>query len=824
MRHGIPFGALAVLLFLSATAFAQTPIPPFSDQAVENAIEKATKFLLDKQQPDGSWPLYGGGPPLGPWPDGPTALATYALLESGLSPQDARMKKALEWLQKNRSDRTYCLGLRSQVWLSVNRPTKGKYLDELKKDVEQLWKSTADGSYTYGSLGDGKSAGDNSNSQYGLLGVWAGLLANVEIPKQYWTKVMRHWLDTQNGDGGWPYAKGGESTPAMTTAGLASMFVCYEVLYQDEFIQCKGGGELPQIKKGLEWMDKNFKNTIGLNLYYAYGVERVGLASGYKYFGMIDWYKVEAMVLATLQSPDGSWPFAFPGAPDVDVSTSYGILFLVRGRNAVLFNKLEHAAATPADSGDWNNRPRDLATLTRWLTNKFERTVNWQIVNLKVPVKELHDAPLLYIAGSKAVKFSDEEMDKLRTFVLQGGTILSVPECHGIPFDASMKEVYKKLFPKYELTPCGPKHEICTVYGNISGKPKLSMITNGVRALAIHVNLEDDLPLAWQQRHEATERYAYDAASNIYMYVTDKGSLLRPRGTNPWPDVPEYKPLSVIRVARLAHSGNYDPEPLAMDRFARLMAIDYQIRIEDAAGAPKDADHIFGEPIPINELVKLSPAPALATLTGTGRLSLTSEEVKALQDYVNGGGTLLISPAGGNEDFARSAEDLLNQLYGINKVSGLASSSPLYNLPGMTIKQVKYRKKTATRLGAGNKAPNLRAVMIEKNGKSRPGIIYSREDILCGLVGYASFGMDGYDPGDGREPPPQAAAAAAPTPEVPAPAPAPAAAAAAGAPSARGSAFDILRNIVLFAANPQAPAAGSAKPTTTSTSGPVTGS
>ncbi len=46
---------------------------PFTDEAVEAAILKGIKYLMDRQKPDGSWDAYSGHPV------GTVAAATYAL-------------------------------------------------------------------------------------------------------------------------------------------------------------------------------------------------------------------------------------------------------------------------------------------------------------------------------------------------------------------------------------------------------------------------------------------------------------------------------------------------------------------------------------------------------------------------------------------------------------------------------------------------------------------------------------------------------------------------------------------------------------------------
>ena len=705
----------------------------FDAAAVDEAIEKGTQFLLSSQDPNGSWGVFGKpGPGAHNFHySGPTALAVYALLESGVNPQNPKVDKALNWLAAyDKEDRTYSLGLRCLAWHAADRKRPGRYVNKLREDAKKLWLAgRAQGNYTYVCDPTKTQHGwDNSNTQYGLLGVWAAAMANIEVPAQYWQVAMKHWQACQQDDGGWGYKGRGQggSTSAMVTGGIASLFVCYDQAYFEHFTKCNTGKtDYPRIKRGLDWLDKNFAATLGGQkmghsdlYYYLYGIERVGLASGYKYFGRVDWYKQGAQHLIRTQGGGGSWRGRW-GEP---VGTSFALLFLIRGRNAVIMNKLDF-------TGDWNNRPRDLANLTRWMNKKFERTVNWQIINLKAPVTEWHDAPILYISASRKPTFSEEEIKKLRTFVNQGGTIFGVSECGGAAgFKAGIREVYTKLFPDYPLTPCPTTHPIYTkkVYFDLPSRPRFHIASNGVRPLIVHT--DEDLPLSWQLRRTVTRRWAFEAAFNVIKYVTDRVSLVRPRGTTHWPEAFNGSCSTSVKLARLKHGGNWNPEPLAYERFGNLLAARHQVQL-DLAG-----------PMEIRDLA--ASGAKVAALTGTGELKLTDAQQTALKDFAAKGGLLVIDAAGGDRAFADSAEKMLKKMYGSFKVRILSSSSRLYRQSGMPVSKVKYRKRTNFRLG-GRTTPNLRGVMLDGG---RIGLIFSREDLTGGLVGYPSWTIDGYAP------------------------------------------------------------------------------
>ncbi len=706
---------ISIILHVDNAASGASPVEEFSAEKVSQAIETGVEFLWSRQQQDGSWPSKHNDK----YPVGPTALAAYALLECGQSPQDPRMQKTLEWLAKRDSIKTYSLALRCNAWQVADMTTNKKYRNNLKTDARRLWNSANKGSYHYISNGNPARGWDNSNSQYGLLGVWAAAREDVEVPRSYWQQVWDHWKSTQNPDGGWGYIGHGapvktQTRATMTAAGVASLFVCMDNLSGQEYVNCTGGDLSPVIKRGLKWLDDNFTESLGkvkTHYYYLYGIERVALASGYKYFGTTDWYKIGAadLIKRVRLGGKGGWGGSV-------VNTSFALLFLARGQNPVLFNKLQYP-------GMWNNRPRDLAAATRWITRTFERTVNWQIVNLRTPVADWHDAPILYIAGSQAPKFTDEHLEKIRSFVHQGGTILSVTECGGRSFSGRMRQVYQEIFEGYRLNQCPRDHEVYNVHFKIPPTQRIFEISNGIRPLAIHS--EHDLAMNWQNRRFATTR-DFQMAANIAIYVTGSLSDLPHRGTTHWPQKPRFTPKRTVKLLRVKHDANWNPEPLAYERLGRLMGAETATKLD------------LADPVDIKDLPQSDAQ--IAAITGTDKIELTDAQHKALKQYVASGGVLFIDAAGGSRDFARAMWNAVTQMYGATKLSPLSPSAKIYNIDGYEIQKVRYRRRTQNRMRTDR--PRLYAVMVDQ----RPAIIFSRLDVTGGLLGQPGYTIDGYDP------------------------------------------------------------------------------
>ncbi len=728
----------------------------FTDKAVADAIDKAKEYLWSHYRPNGSpWfegqrgTAKGKGPIHPPRPGtkldarncnygGYTALTVYALLTAGESYQDPRMKRAIEWLANLDCKGTYSLGIRTQIWAQLPQDSARKLL---ARDADRLVKSICRpqgppsrdpnqiaryGSYGYISDGSPSKGGCNSNSQFGVLGVWAAARRGIEIRRDYWQIVYNHWVNTQLPGGAWCYANGGlpntmpeHLTPrqSLVPAGLASLFIAIDNLHARQFVYCNKKLKVPAIDRALKWLDANHGIDRANNYYYLYGIERVGLATGYKYFGKVDWYRAGAANLLRSQRPDGSWGGQF-------FSNSFALLFLARGRNPVMFNRLEY-------DGDWNNRPRALANLTRWVSLGAEREVNWQIVNLDSPVSEWHDSQMLLISGSAKVKFTDDALAKVGDFVRQGGTILSVAECGrmGRRFDLAMREHYAKMFPQYELKLLPADHPIYSIRFKLKRPIKVWGLSNGVRIVAFHT--DTDMIVTWQLNKYKTARRMFELVANISFFANDK-TLGRPRGASPWPERAPFAARRVVRVARVKHAGNWDPEPLAWRRFKRLMGRKWGIRV------------VVSQPMTFAQLD--AGRWPIAAVTGTGQLALDRAEEDALRAYVQAGGKLLIDAAGGSKPFATSAAKLVEELFGEASMRRLLISDAVYNLPGMKIESVKYRR-SMFGIVAGSTAPRLRAVDVGK----KAAVFLSREDLTAGLLGGPVFGCVGYAPDSALE-------------------------------------------------------------------------
>lgn len=566
---------------------------------------------------------------------------------------------------------------------------------------------------------------DNSNSQYGLLGVWAGAEVGIEVPDQYWRDVEQHWVKWQLGTGEWTYhAHDPAGYYAMTTAGTASLLVTHDYL---DVPLLKGAiGREPysnSLMAAMAWLDHG-SNSVSIpnaNTHYVgydlFGIERVGLASGYKYFGSHDWYRELAGKIVPLQFSNGAWGHEDHGN-DAVVDTAYTLLFLARGRHPVMMTKLKFP-------GSWDNRPRDVANLARFAGRELERQVNWQVVSIDHDWQDYFDSPVLYIASHQALQPKDADYLKLRNFVLAGGLIFTQADGSSASFNEWVPELARHIAPAFKLAPLPENSPIYNIQYKIASHPQMLGIYNGSRLLLVHSPA--DLSLAWQGRSTKTKRFAFEIGTNIFVYASGKPDL-RNRLDSPYVPAPPQSSERPLRMAALTYDGNWNPEPAAWFRMSRYLQWE---------GGPALEIH----PTPLGQIAP-GIAP-LATLTGTDAHAFSPAEAAALRAYVEGGGTLLIDSVGGDNAFTRSVRDkLLPAAFADGIEQNIAPDHPLFKdlKPGLAnASPVRLRAYAIDRLG--QVAPPIRLIKV---GKGQ--VVFSALDLTSGLLGTNTWGIAGYEP------------------------------------------------------------------------------
>ncbi|MEM7808220.1 MAG: DUF4159 domain-containing protein, partial [Planctomycetota bacterium] len=566
-----------------------------------------------------------------------------------------------------------------------------------------------------------------------------------------WKEMEDGWLRTQQENGMWAYG----GTPrdnhpgsvAITTAGVASLFITNDYLRSTP--NCNGNQFNPAIDRGLAFIAEHMPYLLGFEkapnevvkrqanvdkhtLYTLYGIERIGVASGRKYIGGIDWYAEGARYLLKKQNSSGM----FGGLPD----TAFAILFLVNGRQPPAITKLAFSSEANQRQSAWNQRSRDVGNLVDYIEYTDEREVNWISYqfgsndNVEDAVAELHDSPMALLAAGGRLALRPDDKEALKRYLDTGGFLVINADCNDRGIIRQARELGTELFGDrgYEWRRLPEDHPIYTTQKfnlkNVRRQPELLGLSNGVRELMVIAT--GDPARAWQLR-DLSQDGPMELGVNLYLYSV--GNLPQgPRGTTPLVEVNDAKKTTrQLKVGRLKYQGNWNPEPAGWERFTAVMHNDYATKLDVQTVDPAT-----------DTLAEFD----VLHLTGTDALIFKDGVGDKLKTYVEGGGTLLVDAAGGNGVFIESASDFLKSTFG-NDANALdtplPTSHPIYKATPEPIDTVDYTLFARRTVGGANKG-RLRGISFE----NRLGVIVSHEDLSNGLVGSNIDGVMGYVPAD----------------------------------------------------------------------------
>jgi hypothetical protein len=393
------------------------------------------------------------------------------------------------------------------------------------------------------------------------------------------------------------------------------------------------------------------------HIYWLYSAERVGIAAGYKYFGDHDWYREGAGVLLNKGGASGRWGELY--------ETCFALLFLYKGRAPVLFHKLRFYGSD-GKPGQWDSHRRDIANLTAYVERKKEQQFHWQIMELRAPLDELHQAPILYITAESLPRWTDNtpeaeaERKKLRAFTDTGGTILFEASCGNPTVRKWFAEFAKLVWPEWPLKPLGPDHGVFTYPVPLKQRPEVLGIDDGMRTFLFYAM--DDVSCSWRTRAMASREYLFQWGINLYAYATD-GAPLRaklsgaPKPTGRYVQPLKAGPRTAIKVARVQHGGNWAVNA----NYGSLSSLAAHIKAK--TGVALEVKETAGPPF--NQAgVRAADLTGyqVAYITGSTGLALAETERNALKTFVDQGGFLWFEAAGGSTAFDKAFRQLAQDM------------------------------------------------------------------------------------------------------------------------------------------------------------------
>jgi hypothetical protein len=421
--------ALVFVLLAAAPTYGVDP------DEIQDAIEQGVLFLKHGQHDDGTWIFEHR--------TGATALIALTLLECDVDPADSAVQRAATAVRNGCEDenQTYGISLAIIFLDRLGENQDNVLIDTLAKRL--LLGQNSEGGWGYlcpvrtgpvnlpqvetlrgqnqpprqGETGAGappatpprstnpqqgfnlvparplgvvaqSAGGDNSNTQFGLLGVWVAARHKLRVHASL-SAVGQRFRATQEADGGWSYTGNMVTTPSMTCSGLLGLAVAYGVANQAAANQEPAGNDRKESKRpakvraprdpsrdrsvraGLLALSNhingafadahrasglgpppnfagirapapppgpNINDALGgwppgarliedrTDYYFLWSLERVAMTYGLKTIGKKDWYDWGAKILLEHRRPNHGWK----GFYDAKIDTSFALLFLRR--------------------------------------------------------------------------------------------------------------------------------------------------------------------------------------------------------------------------------------------------------------------------------------------------------------------------------------------------------------------------------------------------------------------------------------------------------------------------------------------------------------
>ncbi len=309
---------------------------------------------------------------------GVTSLAGLALLENGVARDATEINKARSVVSAlaRESDQTYDLVLAILFLARAQQGSRGEADALIQTLGQRLALGNHDGSWDYNvprgepqsqiaprrsRRAEGRKAarrpqqfwsqGDNSNTQFALLGLWAAGRHGFD-PDEALESIDDHFRSTQLDDGHWGYRYGMPGTQAMSCAGLMGLAIAASrpSLAERQTARARGAALAadPKFIKALKAVSRDARRTgPDTEIYYLWSLERVCVALGLLSLDGFDWYAHGARILVDRQENDGGWRNdrwggRFPG-------TSLALLFL---RKANLAFEIDRVLRLPKPGGE----------------------------------------------------------------------------------------------------------------------------------------------------------------------------------------------------------------------------------------------------------------------------------------------------------------------------------------------------------------------------------------------------------------------------------------------------------------------------------------
>ena len=413
------------------------------------------------------------------------------------------------------------------------------------------------------------------------------------------------------------------------------------------------------------------------------------------------------------------------------------------------------------DRQDYTPNPGDLDNLLRHVRGQLDAWYGHQIVSLDDLVAQ-HEAgrpcrvPLLYLTGYEAFELTPAQRVALRSYLLEGGTLLGDAALGSPAFTRSFVTEMAHMFPRRSMEPLQLDHPVFRGYyryanvhyftikegthSKFEGPPEMLGLNLAARTAVLLS--PHDMTCGWDgfyapaaprrgsvKPDATTAMMPADAVRmgiNLVAYVTAERRFANVQAETRAVTGEQPQRRAALPVAQLRHQGDWNPDPNSLYQLIRLASLKTSIPM-DFELRPVDAD-----------LGQLADTP-LVVITGMGETRLTDADVSVLRRHVQAGGFIFINNTSGFARFDREARALVARLFPDRKLETLPAEHPVFH----SLYDIEQMQNAGT---LAQRAAELEGVLVD----NRAVVVYSRNDTLGMLKGVHDPYANAYDTASAR--------------------------------------------------------------------------
>lgn len=350
-----------------------------------------------------------------------------------------------------------------------------------------------------------------------------------------------------------------------------------------------------------------------------------------------------------------------------------------------LVGSITFSAAAQKQSGfDWPTTIIDIEKWVAWTNSQLGQKYRFVGTDFSKFSYDPTELPILYFTGWRPLPaFDDATIQRLRRYLLDGGTWVIHSNCGRPEFNESLRREIARIFPDRELAAIPTDHPIYSAFHTITEMkvrdgtkpwktipPYLETINIGTRAAVIFSPI--DLSCGWDAEANPIEggilydqQDALKLGSNIVTYVLAEYQYARFFDHQKVYHQADDATRDQLVLGQIVHNGDWDATPHGLPNLLKHIdqGTTLHVQFKRVAVDPAQAD-IFSFPI--------------LYMSGQRDFAFSDETRRRLREYLDHGGVLFVDCVVGNSEFDNAFRREIRKLYPERELKALPPDHPIY--------------------------------------------------------------------------------------------------------------------------------------------------